>query len=277
MSKPAEVEEFVDRVVHRPLAALLLPPLVRWRVTPNQVTLLAGSVGVLAGAALACGAERPAARLAGGLLLFASVVLDCLDGQLARARGMFSTTGAILDGLSDYAVGIAYGLGATWALVSHFGSGWLWLLGAAGLVSGGIQMALFDHAKARYLDRVSPRHAEREGGLEGIGRERAAARAAGRRADAFLLGLYARYTRAQHISATALPARDPAAYRTAHRRRMVAWTLLGSGTHNLLAYLSGILSFFRPEALAAYFVLNLTVFNLFLALLQSRERRQTAA
>lgn len=276
MSKPIEVEELVDRFVHRPLAALLVGLLVRSPLTPNQVTLLSGAVGVCAGAALGWGANRPGGRLVGGLLLFVAVVLDCCDGQLARARGTFSTIGAVLDGLADYAVGIAFGLGATYVLVRHYETGWCWLLGIAGLASGGVQMALFDHAKTRYTAQVSPDYAEREEDLGKIGRERAAAHAAGRRGDALLLGIYERYTRAQRVTVRIAPARDPAAHRAANRGRMFAWTFLGSGTHNALAYLCAALSFFWVPALAVLFLLNLTLFNLFLALQLARERRQPA-
>lgn len=277
MSKPVETEELVDRFVHRPLAAWLVLVLVRSPLTPNQVTLLSGAVGIASGGALAWGADRPAARLLGGVMLFVAVVLDCCDGQLARVRGTFSTTGAVLDGLSDYAVGIAFGVGATYVLVHHYGSGWWWLLGLAGMTSEGVQMALFDHAKTRYVAQVTPHAAEREEDLRTIERERAAARAAGRRGDAFLLWVYARYTRAQHVTVRVAPARDPVAYRAANRRRMFVWTFIGSGTHNAEAYLLAALSFFWLPALTAFFVINLTLYNLFLAIMLVLERRQQAS
>jgi len=93
VSKPVEVEELVDLRIHRPLAARLIPLLVRTPITPNQVTLLSGFTGILAGVCLALGATRPVMCLVSGALLFLSVVLDCCDGQLARARGISSTTG----------------------------------------------------------------------------------------------------------------------------------------------------------------------------------------
>jgi phosphatidylglycerophosphate synthase len=276
LSKPLEVEEYADRFVHRPLAAQLIPVLLRSPVTPNQVTVLSGTVGVLSGAALAWGAYEPAGRLLGGVLLFVAVVLDCCDGQLARARGTFSTTGAVLDGLADYAVGISFGLGATFVLAHVYGSAWFWLLGLAGMVSAGVQMALFDHAKTRYVAQVTPQAAEREEDLGTIERNRAAARAAGRRGEAFLLWVYATYTKAQNVTVRVPPARDPAAYRAANRRRMFVWTFLGSGTHNAVAYLLAALSFVWLPALTAFFVLNLTLYNVFLAAMLGLERRQRA-
>lgn len=277
MSKPFETEELADRYVHRPLAALLVRALIRTPMTPNQVTLLSGAVGVLSGAALAWGADRPAARLLGGILLFVAVVFDCSDGQLARARGTFSTTGAVLDGMSDYAVGLSFGLAATYVLAQHYGSPWYWLLGLAGMASAGAQMALFDHTKTRYIAQVTPEEADREEDLGTIERNRAAARAAGRRGEAFLLWVYLRYTRAQNVTVRVAPARDPVAHRAANRRRMFVWTFLGSGTHNALAYLLAALSFIWLPALTAFFVINLTFYNLFLAIMLGLERRNQAA
>lgn len=276
MSKPIEVEELVDRFVHRPLAARIVVLLLRTPITPNQVTLLSGIAGVLAGGALAWGAAHPVGRLLGGVLLFAAVVLDCCDGQLARARGAYSTTGAVLDGLTDYLVGVAFCAAATYVLVRHNASGGYWLLGLAGVASWAAHSALFDHARTRYTEQAGGGYVEREEDLGKVARERTAARAAGRRGEAFLLGVYERYTRAQQATVRIAPARDPAAYRAANRGRMYAWGLLGSGTHFTLAYLLAALSFFRPEALTAFFVVNLTVFNLLLAVLLVLEPRQSA-
>jgi phosphatidylglycerophosphate synthase len=272
--KPIEVEEFVDRFVHRPLAARLIPLLVRTPITPNQVTLLSGAIGIFAGVALAWGADCPHARLASGILLFVAVVLDCCDGQLARARGTSSTSGAVLDGIADYAVGIAYGAGAAFVLAHHSGSGWYWLLGLAGMASMAIQLAAFDHAKTRYTAQVAGGYAEREEDLEQLARERAAARAAGRRAEVFLLWLYERYTRVQQAAVKIGPVRDAEAHRAANRGRMYAWTLLGSGTRFAMAYLLAALSAAWMPALTAFFAINLTLGNLYAAVLLALEKRQ---
>jgi hypothetical protein len=200
------------------------------------------------------------------------VILDCCDGQLARARGISSTTGAVLDGIVDYAVGIAFAVGGTYALVVGCGSPWYWLLGLGGMASAGVHAALFDHAKTRYLARVGNGYSEREEDLGKVAREREAARAAGRRGEVFLLAVYERYSRAQVSAVPVLRVADPAAHRAAHRGRMFAWTFLGSGTHLALAYLFTALSAAHPAALAAYFALNLTLGNLYLAALLLSER-----
>jgi phosphatidylglycerophosphate synthase len=89
-----------NRFVARPLAAVVIVPLSRTGITPNQVTLLTLPV-FLAGAALL--ALRPEwwALCAGVAILELSYVLDCADGQLARLKGTSSPVGAHLDFLMD--------------------------------------------------------------------------------------------------------------------------------------------------------------------------------
>jgi phosphatidylglycerophosphate synthase len=89
-----------DRFVARPLAAVLLLPLARTRITPNQVTFLSLAVFVAAMALLALQPGYP--WLVGAVLVLElSYVLDCLDGQLARLRHRSSPVGAHLDFLMD--------------------------------------------------------------------------------------------------------------------------------------------------------------------------------
>lgn len=77
--------------------------LARWcarqGLTPNQVTT-ASLLTALAAAGCAATGARPG-FLAAGLLLLASFVLDCADGQLARYSLRFSTLGAWLDATFD--------------------------------------------------------------------------------------------------------------------------------------------------------------------------------
>ena len=274
VSKPIEVEELVDLHFHRPLAARLVPILLKTPITPNQVTLLSGITGVLAGVTIAMGATRPHLRLvSAGLLLF-SVVLDCCDGQLARARGVSSTTGAILDGVADYLVGAAMAIGASWYMVVTQQSPWFWLLGLLGAASSAVQSALFDHTKTRYIARVAGGYSEREEDMERIGRDRAAAQARRDYTDMFLLWIYERYSRAQHAALRIAPVNDPVSYRRENAGRMRAWTWLGIGDHFALAYVLTAISFFWEPGPTAYMVICATVLNVCLVALMAIEPRR---
>jgi phosphatidylglycerophosphate synthase len=101
----------VDRRLSRPLTRWLLPT----RVTPGHVTAASLLLGLAGAAGLATGSYG--VRLAGLGALVGSSVLDCVDGEIARARFERSARGARLDLLGDYAVhlatfaGLAIGLG----------------------------------------------------------------------------------------------------------------------------------------------------------------------
>lgn len=58
--KPLEAEELVDEYFHRPPARIVVRFLARTPITPNQVTLLSGLVGVAAGVLV--GLERTGHR-----------------------------------------------------------------------------------------------------------------------------------------------------------------------------------------------------------------------
>jgi phosphatidylglycerophosphate synthase len=79
-----------------PLAARIVLPLAnRTNVTPNQVSLAAFVVGLLAAAAFWQG--HYAALVVGALLYHVSFVLDCVDGKIARLKGTGSVFGMWVD------------------------------------------------------------------------------------------------------------------------------------------------------------------------------------
>jgi phosphatidylglycerophosphate synthase len=89
-----------NRFVARPLAAVLLVPLSKTRITPNQITFLSLFTFVAAMVWLALGHGRHNLIYA-ILILELSYVLDCTDGQLARLKHLSSPVGAHLDFLMD--------------------------------------------------------------------------------------------------------------------------------------------------------------------------------
>jgi hypothetical protein len=125
--RAAKAEDaFVATFVHRPLARRLTPVALRLGLTPNQVTLLSVVVGLAAAAAFAVGSAP--ALVAGAVLLQLSLVVDCVDGDVARYRRMFSPVGAWLDASTDRLKEFACYGGLAWgADAGRTG----WLLAAA--------------------------------------------------------------------------------------------------------------------------------------------------
>jgi phosphatidylserine synthase len=89
-----------NRFVARPLAAVVVVPLARTGITPNQVTFATLPV-FLAGAVVMALLPTWGALIAGAAIIELSYVLDCADGQLARLKGTSSPVGAHLDFLMD--------------------------------------------------------------------------------------------------------------------------------------------------------------------------------
>jgi phosphatidylglycerophosphate synthase len=95
----------VDRFVNRSLSCFLTRWLVRTPVTPNQITLASLAMGLLG--AWIFRREGLPATLAGLLLFQFSVVLDHVDGELARLKLHFTPLGKWLDNFGDHAVSLA--------------------------------------------------------------------------------------------------------------------------------------------------------------------------
>jgi phosphatidylglycerophosphate synthase len=89
-----------NRFVARPLAAVLLVPLAKTRITPNQITFASLTAFVAAMVVLALQRGHVGLLVAVAVLEF-SYVLDCTDGQLARLKNQSSPVGAHLDFLMD--------------------------------------------------------------------------------------------------------------------------------------------------------------------------------
>ena len=116
---------FYSTFVVRRISRRLTPLALRWKLRPNPITIASLVIGLAAAGAFATG-ER-IGLVAGALLLQLSLVVDCVDGEVARYTRAFSSLGAWLDASTDrvkeYAcyAGLAYGAS---------GGGDVWLLAA---------------------------------------------------------------------------------------------------------------------------------------------------
>ena len=130
----------------RPFARWLVARLLNTSVQPNHLTLAFTAAGLLAAALLADDRYLPAAA---GLLLVKSG-LDAADGALARARSRPSRVGRFLDSVLDFVVNVAvyFAIGA--AAAWQTGQDAYWALAAFALVSGLLQVSLFNHFYVRY-------------------------------------------------------------------------------------------------------------------------------
>ena len=104
---------FFSVFVLRKFSKILTWVAVRIGATPNQVTLVSFAIGLYSAYSFSRGTFIGA--LSGALLLQLSIIVDCVDGELARYTRRFSKLGAWLDAVTDrikeYLVflGLAYG------------------------------------------------------------------------------------------------------------------------------------------------------------------------
>ncbi|MGV1003259.1 MAG: DUF5941 domain-containing protein [Candidatus Nanopelagicales bacterium] len=117
---------FVLRKASKPVTALAL----RLGLTPNQISLGSLVIGLSAAACFATGQRW--GMVPGAILLQASLIVDCVDGEVARFTRSFSQFGAWLDASTDRVKEYAAYAGLAWGAARH-GSD-LWLLAAIVMV-----------------------------------------------------------------------------------------------------------------------------------------------
>ncbi len=122
------------------IARVLVRPLARLGVTPNQVTAVSLLLALGAGALFAIGGA-PAVHWAAGLFVLARF-LDHFDGELARLTGRTSRFGYYF----DYAAGglgfAALFAGIGWGLAAGPLGGWALALGGTGCATALLAMGL---------------------------------------------------------------------------------------------------------------------------------------
>ncbi|MGH7820610.1 MAG: CDP-alcohol phosphatidyltransferase family protein [Candidatus Binatia bacterium] len=111
------------------VARWLIPFARRAELTPNQVT--SASLAVTLAAAVITAFGHQTAWVVAGLLVQVGFVLDCLDGQLARATGRVTEAGRYFDSVTDPVKVFALISAMTVALLRHREGTVVCALGAA--------------------------------------------------------------------------------------------------------------------------------------------------
>lgn len=152
--KSNDVEDPVNRYVHRTLAYLFVRSIFRTRITPNMITLSTVVVGFVAGCAFIWG--TPTAMFVGGVCLWAAAILDGADGILARAKNLQSEFGRALDGSGDTLVAVSTVFPAFYHIwvTSHNPYYLVLMVPALGLTV--MHLATYDFYKESYLRGTRP-------------------------------------------------------------------------------------------------------------------------
>jgi hypothetical protein len=111
----------------RRVSKLLTWAAVKIGATPNQVTIASFAIGLYAAFLFAQGDAW--SLIGGAILLQVSIIVDCVDGEIARYTRRFSELGAWLDAITDRVKEYAVFLGLAYGAFVHNGQN-LWVLAA---------------------------------------------------------------------------------------------------------------------------------------------------
>lgn len=280
-------DEPLDAYVNRPLAQQLVRLLLPTPVTPNQLTFGSLVLGTVAGVAIGLAdPSRPWLAPLGALTLLLSMVLDCGDGQLARARGGGTVLGRIIDGYADYWVALVVHVGilvqvfkSSVVVAGHvmgYAEKFVFVLAAG--VTMGVAAGTFDHHKQRFLAHTGASRAPESSEVYLAEAERA--RFAIVRAGLRLFALYVRtqqgpaFHRAAALAAET--ASDPARvaeFERDHTLLLRLHGLVGPTQHNAAIGLTACMSAFVDHAFVWYcacVIVGVNLHGLVLHLVQRR-------
>lgn len=138
----------VSRYLNRRLSVPIADALAPTAITPNQVSVVALLMAIASMLLLGVGRNIEA-----GLLIQASSIVDGVDGDLARAKGMATRFGGLFDAALDRYADVAIAGGLAWYALEHEDVRAPLVVGFAAAVS----FLMISYSRARL---------EREGGVD---------------------------------------------------------------------------------------------------------------
>ena len=107
--KHAIFDETLTLYILRPIAFIFVKLFYPTSITPNQVSLMTTITGIISAYFFSRG--DVISFVIAGSLYFLAMVLDCVDGMIARLKNNGTAVGRIIDGVSDYIVGTSIYIG----------------------------------------------------------------------------------------------------------------------------------------------------------------------
>ena len=270
--KDIPLEELPDLVFFRPLAFLLVKLLVRFPVTPNQISLSTIAIGFVTGVILSFGGHRH--FILGAILYGFANVVDCADGMLARLKKNGTMIGKTVDAAADgITTSLVYG-GFTVGLIRAQSDGLLSFSHDPALMMALTCVCTFLHAvvtdKYRTLydahvngNMILPEvekqrfTAERDRLKEGVGNK----------FDIFAINVYLLILRLQTGGIIRRFVRIPAErYRRYQTPLVIAWNLAGQVMHISVFIIAAIL--YRPGLFFGYTLIVANIWVLVLYVIQ---------
>jgi phosphatidylglycerophosphate synthase len=151
------LDGYVDRYINRKCSSWLTRCLLQTSLSPNAITILSMTVGLVAAGAFAFGSYLTG--VLGAVLFQLAAILDCCDGEVARLKFLESPVGEQLDIILDNLVHVALFAGIAWG-ASHTGWGaWALVLGAMAIIGNlaAFQIVQSVHRKRKHMQESQRR------------------------------------------------------------------------------------------------------------------------
>jgi len=155
----------VARYLNRPISVRISRQLVKYNVTPNQISLFSFLCSVLGAGLFALGGY--VALLLGGVLAQFASIIDGCDGEVARLKYQSSDFGGWFDAVLDRYADAFLLFGLTWHLLAVEASGWVLFAGFMAVIGSFMLSYTADKYDNLMRDRV---RAGSKGGLR-MGRD----------------------------------------------------------------------------------------------------------
>ncbi|MBN1327069.1 MAG: CDP-alcohol phosphatidyltransferase family protein [Candidatus Cloacimonetes bacterium] len=259
-------DETLTLYILRPIAFIFVKLLYPTNITPNQVSLMSIIVGMLSGYFFSLG--NATGYFIAGALYFFSLVLDCVDGMIARLKKNGTPVGRIIDGFADYIVGISVYIG----LAIGFSKGivnidfWPYspmILLVIAAISHIFHAMIVDYYRVEFmshgLGKVTSVWEEKRIFTQEMERIK---NMRGKWLDKILIAVYLGYSHLQIFRLNEQEEFDRKAYFKSNKLMILLWFWIGPTAHVFVLILSAIL--FRP---IIYFVFTIGLANIYMLVL----------
>lgn len=270
--KNIHAEEFLDIILFRPIAFVIVKSLYSLPLTPNHYSLFSFIAGAMAGVKFYQGNF-----VLGAFYFFMFAVLDCCDGMQARMKKNGSEFGRFVDGLVDYTanmicyVCLALGLGRYMPEIYGFSSVWLVILAG---VSKALHSFLYDNLLMEYLSYAKGEEGFNEHELKIIADKITAAKKEEKKDHLriLILNIYYHFTKLQSSEKKNVIKYDPSSYVERNLLTLKMWSLIGPAVHIFMLVLAFLLM--RPEILFVYAIGFANLWMLLMFIIQKKVNQQ---
>lgn len=259
-------DETLTLYILRPIAFVLVKLFYPTKITPNQVSLMSIIVGILSGFFFSRG--NLTSYIIAGALYFFCLVLDCVDGMIARLKKNGTPVGRIIDGFADYIVGVAVyvglGIGFDKGIVNlNFWPYSPWLLLSIAAVSHIFHAMIVDYYRVEFmshgLGKVTSVWEEKRIFTEEMKRIK---NMRGKWLDKILIAFYLGYSHLQIFRLNAQENYNRRAYYKSNKLMILLWFWIGPTAHVFVLIIAAIL--FRP---IVFFIYTIGLANIYLLIL----------